>query len=306
MYARKVGLSSNKLTKLRIVANKKAENSILGIIKVSDNSFNPGLLKDKLFEEWGNAISIAGWKKEYPIKLRLLEANKAPIEIEILEGNQIDIYTRYDIDRATLDEQLKSIENVIERVYVLITEESQNVKLKISPITLSYQHKVITKSQAQLKRATLAVRRNRDAHILILLKDALAEKIDQEFDSLREVKIVVRGQSSNLGTIDTNGMPVMLSISNAIGNSFVSRARLNCTQTVMFTSDSVHNQLQEKSRMAILKAANVQAFSIPDLLWETMTMEEIEDKDYQLLLNIFKEYIGNDFREEVAIGVQEE
>lgn len=293
-YSRGLPQKISKVSELDIVANKKAHNSILVIVRFSGSTFNPFVLKNKIFEEWSNCLSIIEWEKDFPIKIQLLENEKPPITIEIYDGSQIDIYSPMNSERSTLDDQYKFIEDIVEKIYYIIVENCENALIKISPITLSHQHKIIKQKSAEMSRGFQYNRLIREKNILESLKSHIVNYSDSSPKSfnMNNTIAAINGVKVCFGLMEY--IPSQIKqryISDVIGSNFVKRSKLGCDKVLIFTCETSIKSLNEKD-IILFESAYIIFCIISDLIWEELS-HDIAEETKENLCHTFEEAIKN-------------
>lgn len=265
--------SASKTTEFPIVASQKAHDAILGIIKFSGNSVNPLALKSKIVDEWGSLVSLINWNRDFPIHIRILEPCKSPIDIEILEGNQIDVYTHVDKTQP-LDNQFSTIEMTIQKIYDIIKECWSDARIKISPITLSCQHSIIKIKEKEMRQVRFYnSRRIAEANLFKALNDSInnGSKATILKESPRDLIIKMDEQKTNIEVLEISRLhrPKQLLIAEFLGHNFVRKTRNSIDKTVVILNESSFAELEDYD-LKCFEDAGIKCLVLDDKLWSNL------------------------------------
>lgn len=292
------GNNQNKLSELHIVTNKKANDSILGVIRISDSNFDPVKVLNRIYSELFNSISIIDWEKKYPIKLNVLELSQAPISIEIHDNFQIDIYTPFNTEKQSIDIQLKYIEDLVQKIHEFIITDYPNAQVKVSPITVSYQHRLIKKASELSNSPFYAQKKNIETHLSSILTKS-SGNIKTKFI---DITLTLDGEKTNFIITDMRGtvMRTMRTFSDLLGNTVIRRQRLSSDKTVIITNDITINQLKDNNLLNLLSEVKAEVVSLPIDLWEKLSLTDIEQKDLNLIENVLFNQLNKSVVKEIA------
>jgi uncharacterized protein (UPF0332 family) len=273
-----------RITQFPIIANRQVNNSILGIIKVIDSLFDPVALKDRLIKYWNKAVSLSDWTKEYPIKLKYLEIGRAPLTVEIHEGNQIDVLLPYAKEKNTYKDDFILVEKIISDICECIMEEYPSSQLKISPITLTYQQKIIEETQDQHKNFR---------EKLYILEMNIFNLLVQNFNTLENIHYrdyyIQYANHIVSYSIVPNDYDIARRLSNVLGVSLVRRLKVNASVSMMFVKQDVYIKYYTMFKEELEKM-NIYPVVIEDDLWEALSLQEFSQKTEKDFLDVMKNF----------------